>query len=247
MKKRLLLFVAAILLASCQITERVYIQESGAVKYETELDFSEMMGLMFSQADKDSLRQIGEFPIDSVMKFSDLEKLEGKFGDDETSDAEREFMKALDKMNVRMVMNDNEGKMIFGIQEKNIKTFNASMKEISEAGDKLAAEDKKSAENLSQTGLLKSIEFKYDGKSFQRIGGNQTGILEEMEDSTAESTRQMMGMLAYKLEYHFPKKIKKSSVENATYSLDGKTMTIETSMMELFENPDKYNFTVEFE
>lgn len=247
MKHILLLFVAVTLLTSCRITERVYIQENGAVKYETELDFSEMMGLMFSQADKDSLRQIGEYPIDSIMKFSDLEKLESKLGDDQTSEAEREFMKALDKMNVRMVMNDNEGKMIFGIQEKDIKTFNASMKEISEAGDKLAAKDKKSAENLSQTGLLKSIEFKYDGKSFQRIGGNQTGILEEMEDSTAESTRQMMGMFTYKLEYHFPKKIKKSSVENATYSLDGKTMTIETSMMELFENPDKYNFIVEFE
>lgn len=247
MKHILLLFVAVTLLTSCRITERVYIQENGAVKYETELDFSEMMGLMFSQADKDSLRQIGEYPIDSIMKFSDLEKLESKLGDDQTSEAEREFMKSLDKMNVRMVMNDNEGKMIFGIQEKDIKTFNASMKEISEAGDKLAAKDKKSAENLSQTGLLKSIELKYDGKLFQRIGGNQTGILEEMDDSTAESTRQMMGMFTYKLEYHFPKKIKKSSVENATYSLDGKTMTIETSMMELFENPDKYNFTVEFE
>lgn len=248
MKKIFLLFVTAVFLVSCQLTERVYIQESGAVKYETEIDFSEMMGLMFTQADKDSLRQIGEFPIDSIMSISDLEDFEDKFGNDETSNAEREFMEVLDKMKVRMVMNDTEGKMIFQTQEKDVNSFNAYMEEVRKAGEKLAKEDKKSAENLSQSGLLKSMEFKYDGKSFQRISGDETAsMLEEMDDSTAESTRQMMSMFSYKLEYHFPKKVKKSSIPNATFSLDGKTMTVEASMMDLIENPDKYNFKVEFE
>src|SRR5690606_22398088 len=143
--------------------------------------------------DKDSLRQIGEFPIDSIMSISDLEDFEDKFGNDETSNAEREFMEVLDKMKVRMVMNDTEGKMIFQTQEKDVNSFNAYMEEVRKAGEKLAKEDKKSAENLSQSGLLKSMEFKYDGKSFQRISGDETAsMLEEMDDSTAESTRQMM-------------------------------------------------------
>lgn len=248
MKKLFYLICISILLASCQITERLYLEENGAVRYETEMNFSEMMGMMFSQENKDSLRQIGQFPIDSVMTFSDLEKMDPKLSSGETGKAESEFLKVMDKMKVRMIMNDNEGRVVFGVDEKDVKSFNAYMEEIKSAGEKLAKEDKEAADNLAQSGLLNSIHLKYDGKSFQRISSNDAmGMLDEMNDSTAASARQMMGMFQYKIEYHFPKKIKKSSVENATYSLDGKTMTVDVPMMELMENPEKYNFKIEFE
>lgn len=248
MKKLFYLFSAAILLVSCQITERVHIHENGSVNYETELDFSEMVGMMFTEENKDSLRQIGQFPIDSVMSFSDLEKMDTKLSDGEIGEAERDFLKVMDRMKVRMVMNDTEGKMIFGFQEKDINSFNAYMKEIKTAGKKLAIEDKKAAENLSQSGMMNSLQFNYNGKTFERFSDNETaGMLSEMNDSTAESTRQMMGMFQYKMEYHFPKKIKNASIENATFSLDGKTMTVDVPMMELMDNPEKYNFKIEFE
>lgn len=248
MKKLFYLFSAAILLVSCQITERAYIQENGSIKYETEMNFSEMMGMMMPQETKDSLRQIGQFPIDSVMTFSDLEKMDTKLSSEKVGEHEKDFLKVMDKMKVRMVMNDNEGKISFGVEEKDVKSFNAYMKEIKAAGEKLAKEDKKAADNLAESGMLNFMEFKYDGKSFQRIASNQTTkMLDEMNDSTAASTRQMLGMFQYKLEYHFPKKIKKSNIENATYSLDGKTMTVDVPMVDLMENPEKYNFKIEFE
>lgn len=248
MKKLFYLFIASILLVSCQITERVYIEENGAVKYETEMNFTEMMGMMFTQESKDSLRKIGQFPIDSVMTFTDLEKMDPKLSGDKIGDAERDFLKVMDKMKVRMVMNDNEGKISFGVQEKDVNSFNAYMKEVKTATKELAKEDKAAADNLAQTGLMNSIQFKYNGKSFERIGDDATaGMISEMNDSTAASAKQMMGMFQYKMEYHFPKKIKKASIENATYSLDGKTMTVDVPMMELMENPEKYNFKVEFE
>lgn len=248
MKKLFYLFSVAILLVSCQITERAYIQENGSIKYETEMNFSEMMGMMMPQETKDSLRQIGQFPIDSVMTFSDLEKMDTKLSSEKVGEHEKDFLKVMDKMKVRMVMNDNEGKISFGVEEKDVKSFNAYMKEIKAAGEKLAKEDKKAADNLAESGMLNFMEFKYDGKYFQRIASNQTTkMLDEMNDSTAASTRQMLGMFQYKLEYHFPKKIKKSNIENATYSLDGKTMTVDVPMVDLMENPEKYNFKIEFE
>lgn len=248
MKKLFYLIIVSVLLVSCQITERAYIQENGSVKYETEMNFTEMMGMMFNQETKDSLRQIGQFPIDSVMTFSDLEKMDPKLNADKTGAAESNFLKVMDKMKVRMIMNDTEGKISFGVEEKDVNSFNAYMKEVKTASEKLTKEDKQAADNLVQSGLMNSIQFKYNGKSFERIGDNSTtGMISEMNDSTAASTKQMMGMFQYKLEYHFPKKIKKSNIENATYSLDGKTMTVDVPMMELLENPEKYNFKVEFE
>lgn len=248
MKKLFYLFSIAILVVSCQITERAYIQENGSVKYETEMNFSDMMGMMFNEETKDSLRQIGQFPIDSVMTFSDLEKMDPKLSKGELGNAENQFLKVMDKMKVRMIVNDNEGKISFGVEEKDINSFNAYMKEVKTAGEKLAKEDKEAADDLAQSGLMNSIQFKYDGESFERIGDNSTaGLLSEMNDSTAASAKQMMGMFEYKMEYHFPKKIKKANIDNATYSLDGKIMTVDVPMMELLENPEKYNFKVEFE
>ncbi len=248
MKNIFILFVSAVFLVSCQITERFYLQESGAVKYETEINFSEMMGFMYDQYTKDSLKQIGEFPIDTLINFADLENFEQFKSADSITDAEREFMKSMNKTNVRMVMNDNEGKMVIGIAEKDVNSFNKYLKQMNSALSKLEKEDPKAAGELAQSGVMNSLEIKFDGKTFQRIATNHlSGLMDEEDDSTALATKQMMEMFEYKMEYHFPKKVKKSSLENATFSLDGKTMTVNVPMSELMDNPEKYNFTVEFE
>lgn len=246
MKKLLLLFVAAILLVSCQITERFYLQESGMVKYETEIDFSEMMAFMYDEATKDSLRQLGQFPIDTIMNFADLEDFD-QISPDSISDAQLAFMRSMDKTKVQMKMNDTEGKMIIRIEEKNINSLNDYLKEMNTALSKLEKEDPAAAAEMGQSGLMKSLELKFDGKNFQRIAMNQNQFLNELDDSIAEATRQMMNMFEYKMEYHFPKRVKNSSLENATFSIDGKTMTVDVPMSELWDNPEKYNFTVELE
>lgn len=247
MKKISLLLIAAVLLVSCQITERFYLNENGSVKYETELNFSDMMGFVYDEATKDSLRQIGEFPIDTLINFADLENFD-QLNSDTISDAEREFMKSMDKTKVRMVMNDTEGKMVIGIEEKSVESFNSYLKKLNESLARLEKEDPKAAGELAQSGMMKSMEIKFDGKSFQRISNNHMdGVFDEMDDSTAEATKQMMSMFQYKMEYHFPKKVKSSTIENASFSIDGKTMTVDVPMSEIMENPEKYNFKVEFE
>ncbi len=247
MKKLILLFAVMVFIVSCQITERFYLQESGAVKYETELNFSEMMGFVYDEASKDSLRQIGEFPIDTLINFADLENFD-QLNTDTISDAEREFMKSMDKTKVRIIMNDTEGKMVIGVEENDVESFNAYLKKLNQSLAKLEKDDPKAAAEIGQSGMLKSLEIKFDGNSFQRISDNQMGgLFDEMNDSTAEATKQMMNMFQYKMEYHFPKRVKHSTLENATFSLDGKTMTVDVPMSELIDNPEKYNFTVELE
>lgn len=246
MKNIILLSFLAIILVSCQITERFYLQESGAVKYETELNFSEMMGFIYDENTKDSLRQLGEFPLDTLIDFADLQDFT-QMSTDSISQAEIDFMRSMDKTKVQMVMNDTEGKMIIRIEEKDMNAFNLYLDKMNTALAKLEKEDPAAAAEMGQSGLMKSLEYKFDGKNFQRIAKNQNQFLDELDDSTAEATRQMMNMFQYKLEYHFPKKVKKTSIENATFSLDGKTMTVEVPMSELLENPEKYNFTVELE
>src|SRR5690606_15960686 len=244
--KKIFLLLIAIGLVSCQITERVYLNENGSVKYETEFDFSQMSGFIFPEAKRDSLRQIGEFPVDTVMTIADLENY-SDMANDSISDAEREFMQSLDKMRVRMKIDENLALMTIGLEEKDVESFNAYLKKIKESSEKFAQEDAESAKELAQSGILKTMELKYDGKHFQRISGDMGNLFDEIDDSTSAEAKELLGMFEYKLEYHFPKKVKSANIENATYSLDGKTMTVEVPMMDLMENPEKYNFTVEFE
>lgn len=247
MKKHLLLLISFITFISCQMTERFYLNENGSVKFETEMDFTEMMGYMYDDATKDSLRQIGEFPIDTLVNFADLQNF-NNFSNDSISDATKEFMKVLDKVKVRMIMNDEAGKMLVTTNEKDVTSFNAYVKKLNEALIKLEKEDAKSATELVQTGMLKTFEIKYDGKHFERnASDNNLKNISENDDSSANAMMQMMQMFQYKMEYHFPKRIKSANIENATYSLDGKVMTVDVPLQDLVDNPEKYNFKIEFE
>ena len=109
MKKYFLFTVLALILVSCQITERFYLNESGAVKYENEINFTEMLSFLYDEHTKDSLRQTGDFPLDTIISFAELENFD-QLNPGESSQAEIEFMKSMDKTNVHMIINDNEGK-----------------------------------------------------------------------------------------------------------------------------------------
>ena len=56
-----------------------------------------------------------------------------------------------------------------------------------------------------------------------------------------------MSGISYKLKYTFPKKIKKTSAEDATFSLDGKTLELERGFVEYLKNPDVLDIEVELE
>lgn len=246
MRKILLVLSGIFTMYSCQITERFTLDESGTVTYESELNFTEMMAYMYDEVSKDSLRKIGEFPVDTLISFADLEDF-NQLNSDSISDAQREFMKAMNKTKVRLKLDDEEGKMVFSIHEKSVQDYNAYLKSLFESYKKLQLEDPKAANELGQSGLMQSFEIKYDGKNFEKITLSDTSFQMEDDDSTAEMTRQMMAMFTYKLEYHFPKKVKNTSLENASFSLDGKTMTVDVPMAEMMEDPKKFDFIVEFE
>lgn len=246
MKKFLFMVVLSVFVTSCKITEKVEIKDDGSVSYRTEFDFSEMMGFMYDEATKDSLRAIGEFPIDTVVNFDQANNLNNS--KEGVSAAEKEFTQALHKMKVYMKMNDNEGQMSFGFDEKNINAFNAYFNDVQKAVEKFQKEDPKGAQDLTQSGLLNSFNIKYDGKKFEKKSlESAKSVNEQLSDSAYEASKQMMSMFTYRVQYKFPKKIKSSTLENATLSMDGKTITAEFPAIELFEDHKKRDFKVEFE
>ena len=99
-----------------------------------------------------------------------------------------------------------------------------------------------------------------DGKKFSKILSKlekkeeieKQEVSKESEELSEElKLKQSMDMFyaqsSFKVVYQFPKPVKKVSVENALYSQDRKTVTIEYPLKDYIETPEKASFEVEFE
>ena len=51
----------------------------------------------------------------------------------------------------------------------------------------------------------------------------------------------------YTLKYHFPRKVKSTTAEEATFSADGKTLIYEVSFLEMMKDPKLLDIEVELE
>lgn len=245
MKAIFIILLSFIFIQSCTITERMVVSETGMIDYESEINISEMIGLMYPQPVKDSLREIGQFPIDSTFNYIDADKF-FQSNSEEISDAEKDFFKVMDKSFVNIKVDDNKGLIKFVTQQMNVKDFNSYWDRFDSKVMELEKNDPELAKKIADGTKFTSINVKYDGKSFQRIT-NPVSTKYLTQESEIFGGEEILGMLTYKLEYHFPKPVKKSSIENATFSLDRKTMWVEVPLSKAISDLDKYNFKVEFE
>jgi|GEM_PF-809399 hypothetical protein len=247
MKRILPIAVMAFFLYACQITERIYLSETGSVKYESEIDFSDMMSFMYTPEKIDSMKLIGEFPIDTIVPMADADQFQ-KPDADEPSQAEKNFIKSLDKTSMRLVMNENEGRIVIVTEEKDVKSFNAYFENVDKSLKQYAKEDKEGSSQFSEAGYMNILNLNYDGKSFERKSFSKVvDFSDSQTDSAAFSSKDMMNMFGYRMEYHFPKKVKSVDLEGAMIGADGKTIIADVEYVDILENPEKYNFKVKFE
>lgn len=265
--KLLSVFLFIFGLVSCTITEKMIINDKGSGKFTYEIDGTKMMSMAGSafknDSDKDAKKGKDEKKkkdIDSTFTFKEM------FADKKDSIAklspeEQEKIKRMERFSVHMVMNEEKGIMNYSmftdfasVQElQDVMNPVQSMKSLAPGGkNKSAGADAAIPEDNSST------KFFFDGKTFKKTVSkiekkkNNDAVEEtKSEDELANNMKQSMEMFysesSFKVVYEFPKAVKKVSVQNATYSEDRKTITIEYPLKEYMENPEKLNFEVEFE
>lgn len=247
MKRILPIAVMAFFLYACQITERIYLSETGSVKYESEIDFSDMMSFIYTSEKIDSMKLTGEFPIDTIVSMADSDKFQ-KPDAEESSPAEKKFLQSLDKTNMRVIMNENEGRILLITEEKDLKSFNAYLTNINNSLRDFEKEEKEGASQFTEATYMNILNLSYDGKMFERKSLSKVVDLNNSEtDSAGFSSKDMMSLFSYRLEYHFPKKVKSVDLEGAMIGADGKTIIADVEYVDILENPEKYNFKVKFE
>lgn len=236
------------LFTSCQFTENIYINEDGSGKVSFNMDGSELMEMMGDEMGKED-----EKAIDSTMSFKEMFD-EKRDSISKLSKEEQAKLKSLEPFNMHMVMNAKEKQMKFDIfaDFKNVDQLQDMFTAMNTAGNM----DKSKNSQASQAGNplaslgsegITSTNYSFKNNVFKR----RVDILDKTKvDSLYQNLGQAKMMFSasnYTLSYHFPRKIKSVSLENAVISEDGKSFTAEINFMEYIQNPKVLDVEVELE
>lgn len=242
----IVVLVMSIVLTSCQFSENIYINEDGSGTMEFTFDGTQLM-----QMAGDKMSETQEKPIDSTFSFKELFSA---MSDSITqlSAEEQQKIKSLEPFSMHMVMNPETSQMKFDMftNFKSVNELQDMFKAMKSFGDLQGKEKTKDLNNpFSSFGADGStdLDYNYDGKMFKRTAKI---VDKEAHKQVTDSLGQMaimFGSSTYKLNYHFPKRIKSVSNEKALFSDDRKSVTIEYGFIDYLSNPEALNLEVVLE
>ncbi len=240
--KILAVIVITVCIAACNFTEEIYFNEDGSGKMSILFDGDEMMQ-MIPETDSTELDKA----IDSTLVFKDLLR-EKKDSIAQLSPEEQAKLKKLEPFSLRMIV-DPEG----GVMNFNMFT---DFKKVSEVNDAFNA-----FQNASSIGPVAggktmpggateettTVNYSFKKNTFKRetVILNQE-LFEQSIDSLASAEMFLSGS-TYTFKYHFPRRVKSTNIEEATFSMDGKTMIHEVNFLEMMKDPESMVIEVELE
>lgn len=243
MKQILVLILVAFSLVSCQFNETLVLNEDGTGRMSLSMDLSEMMAFggemsqdsTFTKQDTIvSLKEIFEEKKDSISKLSK---------------AEQKRLKSIENYKIHMVSDPDENKLIVDVFSdfKDVSEANNLMQGFEQTESLLPGNKSAGADDDSPESELLGVSYTFKKGVFKRDAFIKD---EERHKSQLDSLKQaesFMSSMKYKIKYTFPRRIKKASAEDATYSLDGKTIELERNFLDYFKNPDVLDLEVELE
>lgn len=252
-KNLIIVVFVSVLFVNCAITEKLIINDDNTGKFLYEIDGSALMA-MGAQAKKSQNKEQKEPEVvDSIISFKEI-LLEKKDSIASLSAEEQEKLKKLENFNMHVQVDETKELMKFSFYSdfasiKELQNITSPIKTLSMLNNKKQDVE---AEMLPDNDAM--VSFFYDGKTFRKKSVKEKNTeVEAKEDSLVggmdkEQTMQMLySQSNFKVVYQFPKAVKTISIENAMFSADRKTITIEFPFKEYMENPEALNFEVKFE
>ncbi|QDO92721.1 hypothetical protein FNB79_01600 [Formosa sediminum] len=244
MKKIYLLSMCLLLLivSSCNFSENIYIEANGTGKMSFEFDGSQLM-----QMGGDTMGESGEKALDSTIVFKDF--LEAKKDSIATlPKEEQERLKTLERFTMHMLMDPATQKMVIDVNTDfdSVDELQDMFKVLNKANELKETNEAQQTSPLAKMGTTEAseVDYTYNGKVFKRIVTIvDPELLESTKDSLADA-EMILAASTYTLNYHFPKKIKSVSLENAMFSADHKSFSAELSFKDFLTNPESLNVEV---
>lgn len=233
--------ILSLLLVSCQFTEEITFQKNGSGLYKLKIDMGELMSGLPSQ-DKDTVK--AKEKIDSIIYIKDI--LDAyKDSINTLTPAEKAQLEAIKDMRIHMIVDDENSKMNmnFLLDFKDVSDLH-NIKEKVELASKLQEKKNDTKTNLENH----EVQYEFSKKKFARKVTMKDMSVEEQEafDKQQENNQMFMKGSMYSLVYHFPRKIKSTTLKGAEISRDRKTLRYTIALDEIIQDPKLLDFTVKF-
>lgn len=239
----LALFLATAFTLSCNFTEEIFLEDDGSGKLSINFDGSELMEMAGEEMMKSN-----EKAIDSLISFKDMLE-EKKDSIASLSPEDQAKLKRLEPFKMHMVMNPEEKLMKFDLfsEFKNVNEVNDAFNAFQGASALGPNGGEGKPSPMSMQDPTSEVKYAFSKNTFSR----KAKILDEELfkkglDSLAGAEMFLSGS-TYTLKYHFPRKVKSTNIEGATFSADGKTLFYEVGFMDLMKDPSSLDLEVELE
>lgn len=252
--KLLLAAVGCVMFASClEINEEVQIKDNGSGQVSTTMDMSQLIDMMQAMGGEEFEKKKDE-KLDSVVYFKDIVDTAKNLTKDQ---------KALmrdGKMRIKMNMADkqffinmqypfssleNLQKLNNAMSSKGGVGFGSLMKNAmgGQGNDAPAA-----GENDEMDQLLGIFDYNVSNGLIKKTVNPEK--LKKLKDNPKMAEMQQgasMGIeVLYNVTYKLPRPVKRVDNAKAKLSDDKKTVTLRTNLMEIFEKPEQFAFTIEY-
>ncbi|MBC3757863.1 hypothetical protein H7U19_05565 [Hyunsoonleella sp. SJ7] len=251
MKKIILFLIAGltIVVTSCQFSEHIYFNEDGSGRMEFVFDASEIMQM----AGEDKNDNAGEKDMDSTFTFKEI------FEEKKDSIAtlpieEQERLKSLENFKVHMLVNEAEK-----VMNVDISTEFKNADELQEMFTALNALENLKGKDSTKVnepanpftsmanGGNTDVSYSFNNGVFKRnVKVIDKEVQQQMKDSLGEAA-MMFANSKYKVNYHFPRRVKSVSNDKALFSADGKTVIVEYGLIDYMTNPEVMNLEIVLE
>jgi len=256
--KKTLFAIGLLVLTSCSITEKLVVLPDDQVKISHEIDFSQMLVMAKSMGGNES-KDIAKQKKDTLISFKSIfEKAKDSIA--LLPVEEQKKLKAIEKYNMKMVMNEDEGQFMM--------TLFADFDNIKELGQVMDFAEILDKSNVNPTGgkdlpnnLLQTpgkTTFTFADNTFKRKTvfekPEKVAVDQEAFDSENPDPAQMFEMvkempveMKYKIAYRFPKRIRATNVKNAKISEDRLGVDFEFDLKTYETDPEYLNLEIYFE
>lgn len=226
-----------LLSASCYFTEEIRLNGDGSGSIALQFDGSGWMS--------DSTLLGGrQTRVDSVIRFAEV--LDQR---QDLSPEEREQLEGLRPYQMRIVSDPETGEGSF--------TLSREFQDIGEVGDTFNAFQNAGALDKEKGGTPMGasreaqpgteVSYSFVGSRFTRRSAIVDSVLHRQRlDSLAGGDSFLVGS-TYKLQIHFPARVKSVNQEKATLSIDGKTLYLEADLLQYMRSPEVLDLEVELE
>ncbi|WP_420379978.1 hypothetical protein [Gilvibacter sp.] len=243
---KLAMLLIGLVMISCNFTEQMTMNEDGSGRLSVNFDASELMTMA---GDMGSGEEEGEKEkVDSIIDFKDFIE-ENKDSIMALPAKERNEILAMENFKMRMQIDEEEGLMKFNIftdfkdvsEANNINDGFNNLNGMMNSGDQGAQQQPaKNEENVK-------VNYSFENNVFKRDAYIVDVEKYQVQIDSMKSMEMFLSSSSYKLEYTFPRRIKSTNRESATFSNDGKTLYYSVNFMEYMKDPDLLDIEVVLE